>query len=142
MSSCKPRRDQLGPEEVLCSFCAAKCCRYFALPIDKPDDWRQFDFMRWFLLHQYASVFVDNNDWYLLVHTPCKHLNAAHLCGIYETRPQICREYTTERCEYEELWVYDQYFECPEQVEEYAQALLGPRPGQSLRSPRAVLYSS
>ncbi|MGL6226797.1 MAG: YkgJ family cysteine cluster protein [Thermoguttaceae bacterium] len=136
MSSCKPKRDQLGPEEVLCSFCAAKCCRYFALPIDKPDDWRQFDFMRWFLLHQHASVFVDNNDWYLLVHTPCKHLSTDNLCGIYETRPQICREYTTAKCEYEDLWVYDQYFECPEQVEEYAQALLGPRPGLSLRSPK------
>ncbi len=128
MSSHPPKRKDLKPGEVLCTYCPAKCCRYFALPIDTPDSWRQFDFMRWFLLHEKASVFVDNGDWYLLVHTPCKHLGADNLCGIYETRPNICRDYTTEKCEYEDLWVYDQYFELAEQVEEYAEALLGPRP--------------
>ena len=40
--------------------------------------------------------------------------------------PSICREYTTEHCEYEDEWVYDQYFETPEQVVEYMEAVLGP----------------
>lgn len=90
--------------------------------------------MRWFLLHERASVFVDENTWYLLVHTKCKYLGENNLCGIYETRPKICRDYKTEKCEYEDHWVYDKYFETPEQVEEFAEAVLGPRPGRPLRS--------
>jgi Fe-S-cluster containining protein len=127
-------REDLAPGEVLCSYCPAKCCRYFALPIDKPTTWRDFDFMRWFLLHDRASVFTEDGCWYLLVHTACKHLRSDNLCGIYPTRPQICRTYTTDKCEYEEDWVYDQYWETAEQVEEYAEAVLGPRPGGSFRS--------
>ena len=56
------------------------------------------------------------------------------LCGIYETRPQICRDYTTDNCEYDDEWVYDHYWETPEQIEEYAEAVLGPREGESIRS--------
>ena len=130
----KPHREDLAPDEVLCNHCPAKCCRYFALPIDPPTTWRDFDFMRWFLLHERASVFTEDDSWYLLVHTPCKHLRTDNLCGIYQTRPQICRDYTTKKCEYEEDWVYDQYWETAEQVEEYAEAVLGPRPGGSFRS--------
>lgn len=57
------------------------------------------------------------------------------MCGQYETRPQICRDYTTENCEYEDNFVHDQFFEVPEQVEEYALAKLGPRPGAGFRTP-------
>ena len=60
------------------------------------------------------------------MHTVCKHLQEDQRCGIYETRPPICREYTTKDCEYEDEWVYDQYFETAEQVEEYMDAVLGP----------------
>ena len=45
-----------------------------------------------------ATVFTEGETWYLLVHTECKHLGADNLCGIYDTRPQICREYTTDDC--------------------------------------------
>jgi Fe-S-cluster containining protein len=124
--------------------------------MDEPTTWREFDYMRWFLLHEKASVFVEDGAWYLLVHTPCRHLQpdnrcgiyyllvhtpCRHLqpdnrCGIYETRPNICRSYTTKKCEYEDDWVYDHYWETPEQVMEYAEAVLGPRRGESFRSPR------
>lgn len=130
----KIRREDLGPDEVLCDHCTAKCCRYFALPIDNPEDSKDFDFIRWYLLHERASVFVDEGTWYLLVHTTCRHLRDDNLCGIYETRPQICRDYTTDACEYDDDWVYDQYFETPEQVAEYAEAILPRRPGESIRS--------
>lgn len=132
----KVHREDLKPDECLCSYCPAKCCRYFALPIDTPTDWADFDYMRWYLLHEHATVFVEEDCWYLLVHTRCKHLRDDNLCGIYATRPQICRDYTTEKCEYEDDWVYDQYFETPEQVAEYAEAVLGPREGHDIRSPK------
>ncbi|MGD0896425.1 MAG: YkgJ family cysteine cluster protein [Thermoguttaceae bacterium] len=132
----RPQRGRLPPGEVLCGYCTAKCCRYFALPLDTPATWREFDYLRWFLLHDRAAVFVEEDTWYLLVHTPCKHLRDDHRCEIYDRRPRICREYTTAKCEYEEDWVYDHYWETAEQVEEYAEAVLGPRPGQGFRSPR------
>ena len=132
----KPRRDNVRPEEVLCGYCSAKCCRYFALPIDTPTKWRDFDYIRWYLLHERAAVFVEEGAWYVLVFNPCKHLGTDGRCDIYATRPQICREYATVDCEYEDDWLYDHYWETPEQVEEYAEAVLGPRKGRGIRSPR------
>lgn len=123
----KRRRDQVPKGENLCEHCTAKCCHYFALAIDEPVSRRDFDFIRWYLLHDRASVFVEGETWYLLVHTSCKHLRDDNMCGIYENRPQICREYTTDECEFEDDWCYEKYFESPEQVDEYADALFGPQ---------------
>lgn len=131
----KPRREDLQPGESLCDHCTAKCCQYFALPIDTPTVRQDFDYIRWYLLHEDSSVFVDAGIWHLIVHSRCRHLQPDNRCGIYETRPQICRDYTTKDCEYEDDWVYEQYFETPEQVEDYLEVVL-PRPrGQSIRSP-------
>ncbi|HEV2971662.1 MAG TPA: YkgJ family cysteine cluster protein [Pirellulales bacterium] len=134
----KPRREDLQPDEVLCSHCIAKCCRYFALPLDEPEDQEDFEFIRWFLLHDQATVFTEEGTWYLLVHTTCKHLQPDNRCGIYTTRPQVCRDYSTKDCEYEDDWVYDHYFETSEQVEEYMEAVLGPTDGD-IRSPKPPL---
>ncbi len=71
----RPSREEIPEGMVPCQFCPGKCCRYFALPIDTPESWREYDFMRWFLLHERASVFVDDGTWYLLVHTKCKFLD-------------------------------------------------------------------
>lgn len=122
----KINRNQLKKGEVLCSYCTAKCCRYFALQIDTPTDKKDFDSIRWYMLHGRISVFVDEGDWYLMVHNDCDKLQEDHLCGIYETRPQICRDYTTDNCEYEDDTCYEKYFETPEQLHEYAQAILPP----------------
>ncbi|OYP34998.1 YkgJ family cysteine cluster protein [Rhodopirellula sp. MGV] len=141
--SIRLKRDKVPPGEVLCDHCTAKCCHYFALPIDAPTTRKDFDYIRWYLLHDRATVFVEDSSWYLLVHTTCKHLRDDHRCGIYETRPQICREYTTDECEFDDDWCYDQYFETAEQIDEYADGLYGPqfpdpdRPERhSLRRPR------
>ncbi len=123
----KRRRADYPKAANLCEHCTAKCCHYFALPLDEPHTRRDLDFIRWYLLHDRASVFVDDDTWYLLVHTTCKHLQSDNRCGIYETRPQICREYTTDACEFEDDWCYDKYFETSEQIDEYADALYGPQ---------------
>ena len=34
----KPRRKDVPKDQVLCDHCTAKCCRYFALPLDTPED--------------------------------------------------------------------------------------------------------
>ncbi len=131
-------RDQVPADKCLCDFCSAKCCKYFALPIDEPKKFNEFEYLRWYLMHDKATVFTEEGSWYLLVHTTCQHLRPDNMCGIYETRPQICREYSTNNCEYEDDWVYDRYFETPEQVWEYTEALLGPNSGD-IRSPKPAL---
>jgi Fe-S-cluster containining protein len=135
----KLRRDELKPGEVLCSHCTAKCCRYFALPIEDPTTREDWEFIRWYLLHGGATVFKEDGSWYLLVHSECKHLESDNRCGIYHTRPQICREYSTENCEYEDDWLYEQYLETAEQAHEYADAILPKKHGQSIRSPKPPL---
>jgi Fe-S-cluster containining protein len=135
----KPRREDLKPDENLCDHCTAKCCQYFALPMDEPTTPQDFDFLRWFLLHDRASVFTEDETWYLLVHTPCKHLLPDNRCGIYDRRPQVCRDYTTAKCEYHDDWTYERYFETPEQVEEYAEAIFLKCDVQSIRSPKPPL---
>lgn len=132
-------RSDLKSGEVLCDYCTAKCCKYFALPMERPTNRKDYDYLRWFLLHQRASAFVEDGTWYLIVHTPCKHLQADNRCGIYDTRPQVCREYTTDGCEYDEDWVYEQYFETAEQVAEYTEAILPRKRGESLRSAKPSL---
>ena len=134
----KPRRKQVPKDTILCEFCTAKCCRYFALPIESPEEFADFEYIRWYLLHERATVFKEGDDWYLLVHTTCRHLQDDNRCGIYETRPQICRDYSTKDCEYEDDWTYDFYLERPEQVAEYTEAVL-PQKGRSIRSPKPPL---
>jgi uncharacterized protein len=120
----KIRREDVPEGRVLCEYCTAKCCRYFALPIETPKDLADFEYIRWFLLHDRATVFKEDDDWYLLVHTECRHLQPDNRCGIYDTRPQVCRDYNTTDCEYDDNWTYDFYLETPEQVAEYMEAVL------------------
>ncbi len=132
----KPDRDSLPKGSNLCQYCTGKCCRYFAMAIDTPTDWEDFENMRWYLLHEHAAVFVEDKSWYLLVTTKCKNLGDDNYCKNYEHRPAVCRIYSTDRCEYEDNWVYDHLFDDSEQVYEYALAVLGPKEGTDIRSPQ------
>jgi Fe-S-cluster containining protein len=117
-------RNELKAGENLCEFCTGKCCRYYAFPITTPKDWEDFDFIRWYLLHGRTSIFVDEGTWHILVSGDCQHLLEDNRCGIYHTRPQICRDHTTDDCEYDSDADYDQLFETAEQIEEFAEAML------------------
>ena len=108
-------------------------------PIDTPETQQDFDYLRWYLLHNEATVFVEEGSWYLLIYSQCRFLRADNRCGIYESCPQICRDYSTDNCEYEDDWVYEKYFETPEQVEEYVDAVLPREKGRSFRSRRPPL---
>ena len=132
----KISRNDLRPGESLCDHCTAKCCQYFALQIETPESYVDYQFIRWYLFHDLTSVFVDEGKWYVLVHTACEHLRGDNRCGIYDRRPAICRDYTTDNCEYDDSWTYEKYFETAEQIEEYAEAVLPPKHKTSIRSPR------
>ena len=120
-------RADVPPGGCLCDFCSGKCCRYFSLPIDTPTEWDDFDSIRWYLAHEQAFVYVHEDNWYLLITTKCKYLLPDNRCGIYFNRPKICREYSTSNCEYDSEWGFERLFETPEQIWEYAEAILPPR---------------
>ncbi len=97
------------------------CCRYFALPIDTPEDRADFDDIRWYLCHDGITVFVEDGDWYLNVKNKCRHLlPKEHRCAIYDNRPKICRKYKTADCDLTEgEYDYELHFTTDRDMEEY-----------------------
>lgn len=105
---------------ILCEHCTAMCCRYIALPIETPEERADFDDVRWYLLHENVSVFVEKGEWYIHFATDCRHLLPDHRCGIYETRPRICRKYDTINCDYHSgEYGWDHHFMSPDHLDEY-----------------------
>lgn len=113
---------------ILCEHCTGFCCRYIALPIETPTEAGEFDDIRWYLLHEGISVFVEAGEWYLNVSTNCRHLQPDFRCGIYETRPKICRDYSTDNCDYHSGdYGWEHHFTCPEHLDDYLAEQHGPR---------------
>jgi Fe-S-cluster containining protein len=105
----------------LCSQCSGLCCRYFALPIDNPDTARDFDNIRWYLLHENVTIFVEKKQWYIGIANRCKQLKPDNRCGIYETRPKICQVYSTDNCDFHGgEYDFELLFTSAEQLERYA----------------------
>ncbi len=77
-----------------------RCCRHVAIELDKPEDEEDYDQIRWFLSHKDVWIFIDHDDsWNIQFNTPCEKLSADGKCTIYEKRPILCRDYSTENCE-------------------------------------------
>ncbi len=109
----------------LCDSCAALCCRYIALPIDNPDNVKDYDHIRWYLIHENIVVFIEKKQWYIGILNKCKHLQPDNRCGIYETRPRVCRGYSTDNCDYHGgEYDFDVLFTSGEQLREYAEVQL------------------
>lgn len=78
-------------QPVSCDACDAACCRYVATQIDTPTCKRDYDNIRWYLLHNAVNVFIDHDDaWYLEFETDCSRLDAQGRCTTYEQRPRLC----------------------------------------------------
>lgn len=111
-----------------CEHCTGHCCKYLALPLESPETARDYDDMRWYLMHQGVTIFVEDGEWYIQVSTTCTHLQPDNLCGIYSTRPQICRDYKSGECDYSDgSYGYDHLFTHVDQLEAYAKEHLRKR---------------
>jgi Fe-S-cluster containining protein len=112
-----------------CRKCTGMCCRYYALQLDTPEDWDDFDNIRWYLSHENTTIFVEDGKWYLNVHTPCRYLSQKdYLCQNYQLRPQICRKYDTDGCDRTgQGYEYEMQFLNDKQMEEYMRIKFGPR---------------
>ena len=96
-----PRGVTLTPENK-CSFCpGTRCCQYITQKIDTPRAKHDFDHLLWQVAHDHVEVYKDSDGWYLMFFSPCAKLLPDGRCGIYETRPKICRDYSNDYCEYD-----------------------------------------
>ena len=109
------------PKKNQCDKCIGLCCRYFALPIETPEDKEDYDDIRWYLCHKDISVFVEEGDWYININNKCRNLSVKdNSCRIYSKRPRICRGYRHSDCDYVEgEYDYELHFTSARQMEEY-----------------------
>ena len=93
---------KLTPENK-CSFCpGALCCTYFTQKVETPRSKYDFEHLLWQISHENVNVYKDEDGWYLLIRNRCTHLQSDGRCGIYERRPEICRAYDNDYCEFDE----------------------------------------
>ena len=109
----------------ICQACEAQCCQYYALQVDTPRSYADFDQIKWYLVHTNTNVFVDGREWFLEVLNPCRYLSKDFHCQIYETRPTICREYgispkNKKNCHANESAIeHDHYFKTIEDLDKF-----------------------
>lgn len=75
------------------------CCRYIAMSIPNPRTKRHFEEIRWYVLHENVSVYIDwEGDWGIEFRTNCRWLKEGR-CTHYALRPNICSDYDPAECE-------------------------------------------
>ena len=108
----------------LCEDCIpAKCCMYFSVEIDEPEDMNDYDDMLWILAHKDVEIYMDDGRWYVMVQTPCRFYTPDRGCLIYPKRPRICRGHTFETCEFEDDYDFEMHFHDYEELERYVKTL-------------------
>lgn len=89
--------DKMTESEICCK--CTGCCRYVSVALTKPRSKELLDVYVWYLLHKNVQIYIDNDkSWNLLFITPCTKLMSDGRCGTYETRPQLCRDYSPKSC--------------------------------------------
>ncbi len=103
----------------LCQGCV-RCCQYVSVEIPRPDNTEDLDIAIWYLHHGH-QIFVDADGWYLQVDRDCLNLKDG-ACAIYETRPQVCRDYDISDCEKHNPNAYWQIFTTAKELADFVKA--------------------
>ncbi|OGJ89272.1 MAG: hypothetical protein A2268_10320 [Candidatus Raymondbacteria bacterium RifOxyA12_full_50_37] len=82
------------------------------------EDW---DRIRWLILHKNTQVYEDHEgDWFIDFFTDCVHLRSDQRCGIYDNRPDICKEYANDEClKHGDDKYYNRIFRTQEDIDAY-----------------------
>lgn len=108
--------------ENKCDLCTGSiCCTYITHQLDKPKTKKDFDYLLWQVSHDNIAVFKDDDGWFLSIKQSCAHLLEGGRCGIYEMRPEICREHSNDCCEFDGPAEddFDLYFNSYESLNKY-----------------------
>jgi Fe-S-cluster containining protein len=97
----------------------AKCCMYFSVEIDEPENMGDYDDLLWIIAHKEAEIYVNDDRWFVLVKSPCQFYDPFKRCLIYPKRPRICRSHTKKDCEFDEDYGFDLHFHSYEELERY-----------------------
>jgi len=88
--------------DTKCDYCKQSiCCTYVTQEIDAPKSMKDYDYLLWLISHRDVSVFKDDDGWFMSAANSCTHLLPNGNCGIYHTRPEICRTHSNESCEFD-----------------------------------------
>ena len=89
--------------ENKCSFCTTSiCCTYVTQDIATPRSKLDFDNLLWQVSHDNITIYKEDSGWFLLIAARCSHLQDNGNCGIYAQRPNACRDYSNDHCEFDE----------------------------------------
>ncbi len=97
--------DAIGEVELdgKCGKCKKSiCCNSINQKIPTPRSKEDFDHLLWQVSHENINIFKDADGWFLHIKAHCDHLLPGGVCGTYEKRPWVCREYENDFCEYDE----------------------------------------
>jgi uncharacterized protein len=90
------------PVDNKCSRClGSTCCTYTTEALGVMRSMADFEHLLWQVSHEDVEVYKDEDGWFLLIRGQCEHLQAGGACGIYTQRPQVCRDYSNDWCEYD-----------------------------------------
>lgn len=88
-----------APPLVECTECA-RCCTYVAVGINAPTTPRLATDVLWYLYHESVYVHLDDDgEWSVVFETRCRNLGEDRRCGVYRSRPHICRSFDNRSCE-------------------------------------------
>jgi Fe-S-cluster containining protein len=97
----EPRAGQVGQgakKKPHCTACGL-CCSYVAIEVDSPSTVKNATTLLWYVFHEGVSLYANGDEWMVQFDSTCVHLQPDYRCGIYETRPHICREFSEKDCE-------------------------------------------
>lgn len=82
-----------------CGECGAKCCRDVAVEIDKPENFNDFETIKWLIAHKNVVVYIDHDDdWMAEFDTDCEMLDENNNCRIYNERYPVCSRHDPSEC--------------------------------------------
>lgn len=125
-----------------CDRCLpAKCCSAVAMEIDKPTALEDYENLLWYVAHDNIHLFIEGKSWFMNIISRCDFLGLDNRCMGYERRPQICRDYSLDDCEFDtpiEDLGYEAYFENFDQLEAYVWKKFGKRFVKDAPMPQAL----
>ena len=63
----------LQPGEVLCDRCDGRCCKYVCIVLPTPRTKEDFDWLRFYVMHENTEIMLDvTGEWSLVFSTPCR----------------------------------------------------------------------
>lgn len=87
------------PKLVECTACG-QCCTYVGIHINGPSRPRWATDILWYLYHERVYVYRDGDgEWSVHFEARCRNLGPELRCGVYQTRPHLCRSFDNRSCE-------------------------------------------